>query len=191
MREMYLLERFFVHEVESVLVGIEELIGTPFDLYGLYLRAGGEINYFERAREALNVDYLLYYPAISPSELRRWGSIGDDDSWERYCSYHLAYTKDVTAKVPTWHSLDHRMLQGTAVFSGGSGSYYYFTTEESSSTMDNTVFGYMGYVDPGDYMTFDVKFWAPYEGESGGSVGFTFCVEAATFPLWDHGQAVE
>ena len=42
---------------------------------------------------------MLSSPAISPSELRRWNN---------HYSYHLAFTTDTTAKVPTWHSLDHR-----------------------------------------------------------------------------------
>ena len=51
--------------------------------------------------------------------------------------------------------------------------------------------GYMGYVDAGDYLTFDLKFWAPREGVYGESLLFTFCLEASTFPLWEHGRAVE
>lgn len=118
----------------------------------------------------------LEYPAISPTELRRRGGIN---------SYHLAFTTDVTAKVPTWHSLDHR-------YNGNS-----WTTEElsnASAAMAYEVAGYMGYVDAGDYITFDLKFWAPPQPPpmpEGWPVLFTFCVEAAPFRLWDHGRAVE
>lgn len=111
----------------------------------------------------------LCSPSISPSELRRWN---------KPSSYHLAFTTDTMAKVPTWHSLDHR-------FDGAMWS-----TDESSSG-ENEVAGYMGYVDAGDYLTFDLKFWAPRDWTNGASLLFTFCVEASAFPLWEHGRAVE
>ena len=119
---------------------------------------------------------MLRNPAISPAELRRWG--------EDYGSYHLAFTTDVTAKVPTWHSLDHR-------YNGNR-----WTTEELSNASDAMAYevaGYMGYVDAGDYITFDLKFWAPtwWDNSEDMPVLFTFCVEAAPFRLWDHGRAVE
>lgn len=115
---------------------------------------------------------ILMKPAISPKELRRWYGDGRE--------YHLAFTTDVTAKVPTWHSLDHR-------WDGGS-----FSTEEQESLEEGEVFGFMGYVYAGDYLTFDLKFWAPWSGDTQPSpVLFTFCVEASAFPLWDHGLAVE
>ena len=111
-------------------------------------------------------------PCVSPQELRR-ACIHD--------SYHLAFTTDTMAKVPTWHSLDHRN-------EGGSWS-----TNEKTAPQVTTVAGYMGYVDAGDYLTFDLKFWAPprecYPAQGGGL--FTFCVEASTFPLWDHGRGIE
>ena len=118
----------------------------------------------------------LRNPAISPAELRRWV--------EDYGSYHLAFTTDVTAKVPTWHSLDHR-------YNGNR-----WTTEELSNASDAMAYevaGYMGYVDAGDYITFDLKFWAPpwWGNPEDSPVLFTFCVEAAPFRLWDHGRAVE
>ena len=111
--------------------------------------------------------FMLSFPAISPSELRRWNN---------HKSYHLAFTTDTTAKVPTWHSLDHRW----------DGNIW--STEESAPNQTD-VAGYMGYVDAGDYMTFDLKFWAP--SEPANNVIFTFCVEASSFPLWEHGRAVE
>ena len=83
------------------------------------------------------------------------------------------------AKVPTWHSLDHRYI--------GSG----WSTEAHENLPPGEVAGYMGYVDAGDYLTFDLKFWAPRYQTSGQSLLFTFCVEASAFPLWEHGRAVE
>lgn len=107
-------------------------------------------------------------PSISPSELRRWNDP---------LSYHLAFTTDTMAKVPTWHSLDHR-------YDGSDWS-----TEAQGNTQSDEVAGYMGYVDAGDYLTFDLKFWAPVR--QNGNALFTFCVEASAFPLWEHGRAVE
>ena len=112
----------------------------------------------------------LYRPSISPSELRRW-----NDEYD----YHLAFTTDTMAKVPTWHSLDHRYID--------SG----WSTEARENAQDAEVAGYMGYVDAGDYLTFDLKFWAPSGGASGDNRLFTFCVEASAFPLWEHSRAVE
>ena len=112
----------------------------------------------------------LNTPSISPSELRRWGL----DS-----AYHLAFTTDTMAKVPTWHSLDHRYM--------GSG----WSTEAYDNPTPGEVAGYMGYVDAGDYLTFDLKFWAPRYRQEGDRLLFTFCVEASAFPLWEHGRAVE
>lgn len=117
----------------------------------------------------------LYHPLVSPRGRRA----GDE--------YHLAFTTDVTAKVPSWHSLDHGWTRGS--WNG------YEWTGSSWSTDDNQSYeqisGYMGYVDAGDYLTFDLKFWAPHECSKGESLFFTFCVEASEFPLWDHGRAVE
>ena len=113
--------------------------------------------------------HKLGCPSISPSELRRW----DFES-----AYHLAFTTDTMAKVPTWHSLDHR-------YTGG------WSTEAQENSQTGEVAGYMGYVDAGDYLTFDLKFWAPRGWASGDNLLFTFCVEASAFPLWEHGRAVE
>lgn len=113
----------------------------------------------------------LMYSAISPSELRRWNTPS---------SYHLAYTTDTMAKLPTWHSLDHRSM----------GSRW--VTVEMDTNRGEEVAGYMGYVDAGDYLTFDLKFWiSPMHPGGPVPVLFTFCVEASSFPLWDHGRAVE
>lgn len=112
---------------------------------------------------------VLASPAISPRELRMWYTSE---------SYHLAFTTDTMAKVPTWHSLDHRYT--------GSG----WSTEAQGNGQESEVAGYMGYVDAGDYLTFDLKFWAPCNRSEGDRL-FTFCVEASAFPLWEHGRGVE
>lgn len=117
----------------------------------------------------------LRYPCVSPSELRLCG-LAD--------AYHLAFTTDVTAKVPTWHSLDHRCMGGSEYLS----AKQYPDMQPSSG---NQVVGYMGFLDPGDYLMFDLKFWAPVIERVEESYLFTFCVEASEFPLWDHGRAVE
>ena len=113
----------------------------------------------------------LFYPCVSPRELIRQSSPG---------GYHLAFTTDTMAKVPTWHSLDHR-------FDGS-----YFSVGEREGASQAPIAGYMGYVDAGDYLTFDLKFWAPTPLVVGYMpVMFTFCVNASPFPLWDHGRGVE
>lgn len=119
----------------------------------------------------------LKYPLVSPRGFRN-----------RH-EYHLAFTTDVTAKVPSWHSLDHGWTKGDWIpednrWTGGSWS-----TDDNQ--LYDQISGYMGYVDAGDYLTFDLKFWAPRERSKGESLLFTFCVEASEFPLWDHGRAVE
>ena len=122
-------------------------------------------------RERLGIDGVyLKGPCISPKELREYPN--------PYC-YHLAFTTDTMAKVPTWHSLDHRY---DGVWS---------TQERSSNIYGNEVAGFMGSVDAGDYLTFDLKFWASRIMPANIPVIFTFCVEASTFPLWDHGRTVE
>lgn len=121
--------------------------------------------WYERVDEGTFGDgVLLDYPLVSPRGRRE------------YDEYHLAFTTDVTAKVPLWHSLDH----------GWTGDVW--STDDKRYPQ---ISGYMGYVDAGDYLTFDLKFWAPHVCPAGGSLLFTFCVEASEFPLWDHGRAVE
>lgn len=108
----------------------------------------------------------LNAPCISPHELYGWPYEG---------AYHLAFTTDTTAKVPTWHSLDKRFQNGNMNI--------------GADKMSSTTVGFMGTVIPGDYLTFDLKFWAHPRAEW--PAIFTFCVEASEFPLWDHGRAVE
>ena len=114
--------------------------------------------------------YLLRCPLTSPGNHRMQEE------------YHLAFTTDVNAKVPTWHSLDHGLT-----WDNYNDRYYW---DKVVNNYCQTA-AYMGYVDPGDYLVFDMKFWAPHDVWAGGSYLFTFCVEASYFPLWDHGRAVE
>lgn len=139
---------------------------------GVFVNGGpsGYTNFWEHVGSSIfGGGEGLCFPSISPSELRRW-----DDP----LSYHLAFTTDTMAKVPTWHSLDHR-------HDGG------WSTEACDGPRVDEVAGYMGYVDAGDYLTFDLKFWAPRGLLNGQGLLFTFCVEASAFPLWEHGRAVE
>ena len=133
--------------------------------------AGQSVNYFFPWSESVNADTFgggrgLIRPLVSPRGGRE------------YDEYHLAFTTDVTAKVPSWHSLDHGLTPEGPWSTDDNQSYYQIS-------------GYMGYVDAGDYLTFDLKFWAPHNCSKGESLLFTFCVEASEFPLWDHGRAVE
>lgn len=108
------------------------------------------------------------------SSLQQWR--GDDSA------YHLAFTTDVTAKIPTWHSLEYCIDCAYDHHRGG-----WHRCEDGY----NEVAAYMGYVEPGEYLSFDMKLWAPRGSHNIGSMLFTFCVEASEFPLWDHGRAVE
>lgn len=79
--------------------------------------------------------------------------------------------------MPTWHMLN-RFYDGV------------WRDEESEDHLNSGYIGaYMGYLPAGDYMPFDVKFWAPREWT--GAMGFTFRVEAASFPLWEHDRGIE
>ena len=113
----------------------------------------------------------------------------NSDSWEyrNYELYCLAFTKDVMAAVPTWKMLNH----------------YYDDGECSWRESDDTVIrpdtayigAYLGYLIPGDTLRFDVKFWAPQMRNCGpggrDNAHFTFKVEAASFPLWEHDLDVQ
>lgn len=144
-----------------VMTALDYQIGTanynqPYD----YFDPWGRLD-----KNTFGVGEVLYTPCVSPKMLRRWHE------------YHLAFTTDIVAKVPTWHSLDH----------GWNGQYW--DTEKEREYLQTAA--YMGYVEAGDYLTFDLKFWAPGDLPQGVPVFFTFCVEASEFPLWDHGRAVE
>ena len=114
-------------------------------------------------------------------------------------SYCLAYTRDITAKIPTWH-----MLNMYTQYSVDSDYSNYSTNWHDGSNVYDCdveyIGAYMGYLDAGDYMPFDVKFWAPhlyhdFDNDSAQSysqnVRFTFMVEASTFPLWEHDRDVQ
>ena len=107
------------------------------------------------------------------SSLQRWRRSIDD--------YHLAFTTDVTAKIPTWHSLEYCFNCSC----DKKGNWH------RCDDGYGRVAAYMGYVEAGEYLSFDMKLWAPRGSHNSGSMLFTFCVEASPFPLWDHGRAVE
>ena len=154
-------------------VGAYFYVTTSEGVYSKFSGNGGTINtnFLENVGSSIfgGGDWL-WSASISPSELRRWND---------QLTYHLAFTTDTMAKVPTWHSLDHRYT--------GSG----WSTEAYEGPRGGEVAGYMGYVDAGDYLTFDLKFWAPCDRNTAGNKLFTFCVEASAFPLWEHSRAVE
>ena len=113
-------------------------------------------------------------------------------------SYCLAFSKDVTAKVPTWHMLD-RYCNGVKYGYDGSNESYWWTGDEYDGDPVEYIGAYMGHLDAGEYMAFDVKFWAPLvpynwnfnNGDYRPNVRFSFMVEAAPFPLWDHDIEVQ
>ena len=128
---------------------------------------------------------MLCESSLSPKMLRR-----DPE----YFSYHLAFTTDVTEKVPTWHSLDRAWTYNY------NNNYSSWVTEDElmrgNYNNHSMTAGYMGYVDPGDYLSFDLKFWLSprfgyWWGDNPPPVMFTFCVTASSFPLWEHNLAVE
>lgn len=159
----------------------------------VYLTSSADGSYAEYWNEeggrgdVLNVDtttvlYAIYgntgfiWPITS---LQRWRST--DDGGNGYC---LAFTRDVTAKLPTWHMLNRCYVSDVPGWFDddererlGFGPSYY-------------IGAYMGYLDSGDHMSFDVKFWAPRDNYER-TVGFTFRVEAAAFPLWEHDIEVQ
>lgn len=112
-------------------------------------------------------------------------------AWQRrdyvYC---LAYTRDMDAKYPTWH-----MLNRECRYTSGSNGHYVWEENANAEQNVNYIGTYMGYLAAGDYMPFDVKFWAPRMMWLGSgqteSVYFSFKVEAASFPLWEHDRDVQ
>ncbi len=144
--------------------------------------------YFDSQNQVFGSGSWLPMTCVS---VKQWRS--SEQQYHYGNAYHLAFTTDATAKVPTWHSLDHRLQSSDG--SSSNTTYYWSPAEEedryNALPDSNEVAGYMGYVEAGDYLTFDLKFWAPYNSSSQQPVFFTFCVEASTFPLWDHSRAVE
>lgn len=138
---------------------------------------------FENADEFLNTERI--HPVSSLGAWKDWENV--------YC---LAFSKDVTAKIPTWHMLDRFAMSG--MFLDGwrvadSNDWPRFEEVEY-------IGAYMGYLDAGDYMAFDVKFWAPQvpsdwdyakQRDYRQGVRFTFMVTAAPFPLWEHDREVQ
>lgn len=114
--------------------------------------------------------------------------------WRRdEMSYCLAFTRDIQAKIPTWHILNRCLYFDSEYDSSiGEDRWSYAWREEENQC--RCIGAYMGYLDSGEHMPFDVKFWAPhfwnmYESER--PVYFTFRVEAASFPLWEHDLEVQ
>jgi hypothetical protein len=109
-------------------------------------------------------------------------------------SYHLALSTDVTAKAPTWRSLDR---WGTWFCSAakdlGNGYYglfwhdYRLDDDDSFECGGGVCAAYLAYMPVGEYQPFDLKFWAPLEywGEEY-NFAFIFRVEASLFPRWEH-----
>ena len=100
--------------------------------------------------------------------------------------YCLAFTRDINAKLPTWHMLNHWYWSSYNDQDG----YTYSAWEEREDGGSDYIGAYMGYLAAGDYMPFDVKFWAPRRN-SEVTMGFTFQVEAASFALWEHDADVQ
>ena len=138
---------------------------------------------FEYADEFLNTDDIHPVPS-----LQAWKA-GENV----YC---LAFSKDVTAKIPTWHMLDRFTI--VELFEDGWQVVDSYDWVEVGYV--SCIGAYMGYLDAGDYMAFDVKFWAPQapsdwdyakRGDYRRGVRFTFMVTAAPFPLWEHDREVQ
>lgn len=107
---------------------------------------------------------------------------------DHYC---LAFTRDITAKIPTWHMLNMFTTEGNFAMNGV-GYELWLQGDGVSDFPDICCIGaYMGHLDAGDYMPFDVKFWAPWSSAEFRNVRFTFMVEAAPFPLWEHDFEVQ
>ena len=122
-------------------------------------------------------------PAASLAAYRREG---DQEASRSYC---LAFTSDVEAKRPTWHMLN-RWYSSTR---DDQGHEVYSWREDDHAPVSemNCIGAYMGRLTAGDSMPFDVKFWAPHDWPDKTSFYFTFKVEAASFPLWEHDRDVQ
>ena len=140
-----------------------------------------------------------------------WQSIGPSSSllrWKKQVTHYaqrwycLAFTRDEKVKTPTWHMLNRsydrqnsRWVEGEC----GSDTRYseYIASKEAND--QGYIGAYMGYLPAHDFMSFDVKFWAPWttmtndNGETMDQSGafFTFQVEAASFPLWEHDADIQ
>lgn len=148
--------------------------------------SGDWVGYYNIDQEIYQADEFVDAIQIWPvPSLRAW------KAWENvYC---LAFSKDVTAKIPTWHMLDR--FTDCGIFAGEWRDSY-----DEDQVGAHYIGAYMGYLDAGDYMAFDVKFWAPQapsdwdyakRGDYRQGVRFTFMVTAAPFPLWEHDREVQ
>ena len=148
-------------------------------------------NIFTSADEFMNTEPICPVPSLRYLKNR-----------SRYTqpSYCLAFSKDVTAKIPTWHMLDRYLWNGPKYIDDPSATNWRIGDEYGENTPAMCIGAYMGHLDAGEYMSFDVKFWAPVVPESWDfgqngdyrpNVRFTFMVEAAPFPLWEHDADVQ
>ena len=133
---------------------------------------------FEIAFETIFGGGADRYWAAPTHSLQHWQHDG-----RLYC---LAFTRDINAKLPTWHMLNRCYWSRRDEQSG----YTYSAWDESEDVCNPYIGAYMGYLRAGEYMPFDVKFWAP-RMNSEVTMGFTFRVEAASFPLWEHDRDVQ
>ena len=135
---------------------------------------------------------------IPSSSVQRWRN---DEQHSYYC---LAFTRDVEAKMPTWHMLNRSYAADRWwVGDDGNDEEAWYVAEQSERANNGYVGAYMGYLDIGEHMPFDVKFWAPKRmrdpndssedrwTDAYGNAHFTFKVEAAAFPLWEHDVSVQ
>ena len=140
-----------------------------------------------------DVAYVLNKPVfdgtclIEPTpSLHYWRN---SDDAQRYC---LAFTRDMEGKIPTWRMLDMWTV-GSNLSMNDNESVNWQQGDRWEGQMC-CVGAYMGYLEAGEYMPFDVKFWAPHYSSGDAfenNVRFTFMVEAAPFPLWEHDSDVQ
>ena len=105
-------------------------------------------------------------------------------------SYCLAFTSDVEARRPTWHMLN-RCYSSDGRDEQGNSVYAWRENNHASVSQMRWIGAYMGRLTAGDSMPFDVKLWAPRQWPEGMPFYFTFKVEAASFPLWEHDLEVQ
>lgn len=96
--------------------------------------------------------------------------VGNTPAEDFHQSYHLALTTDATAIAPTWRPLDYCSYNGAA-----------------PTLIRRQCSAFLTRMPPGEYQPFDIKFWAPPMPSIDDTHGFVFRVEAASFPLWEHG----
>ena len=154
-----------------------------------------------RTVDAYNIcgtsDELMGLSEIRPVPSLRYLKNRSKYELESYC---LAFSKDVTAKIPTWHMLDRYLIHGDSKYNDNPSVTKWRIGDEYHGGDVRYIGAYMGHLDAGEYMSFDVKFWAPLvpdgwdfqqSGDYRQNVRFTFMVEAAPFPLWEHDVDVQ